>query len=223
MPEVWPGEPYPLGAVWDGTGTNVSLYSPVAERVELCIFDEKGNESRVTLPEIDGYCWHGYLPGMKPGTRYGFRVYGPYDPAQGLRCNPSKLLLDPYAKAVDGDVIWHPALYPYVLGQEDTVRDDQDSAPYMPKAIVADSHFDWGHDRQPRTPWHQTVVYETHVKGLTATHEGIPPEQRGTYAGLAHPVMIDYLTNLGVTAVELMPIHQFIHDHRLEQLGLTNY
>ena len=117
MPEVWPGEPYPLGAVWDGTGTNVSLYSPVAERVELCIFDEAGNETRVTLPEVDGYCWHGYLPGMRPGTRYGFRVYGPYDPAQGLRCNPNKLLLDPYAKAVDGDVIWHPAVYPYVAGR----------------------------------------------------------------------------------------------------------
>jgi isoamylase len=223
MPEVWPGEPYPLGAVWDGMGTNVSLYSPVAEQVELCLFDERGDETRLTLPEIDGYCWHGYLPGMRPGTRYGFRVDGPYDPARGLRCNPNKLLLDPYAKAVAGDVIWHPALYPYVLGNDDTVRDDQDSAPYMPKAIVADSHFDWSNDRQPRTPWHQTVVYETHVKGLTATHEGIPAEQRGTYAGLAHPVMIDYLTKLGVTAVELMPIHQFIHDDRLEKLGLTNY
>ena len=160
---------------------------------------------------------------MRPGTRYGFRVYGPYDPAGGVRCNPNKLLLDPYAKAVDGDVIWDPAVYPYVEGNDDTVRDDQDSAPYMPKAIVADSHFDWGNDRQPRTPWHETVVYETHVKGLTATHPGIPPEQRGSYAGLAHPVMIDYLTKLGVTAVELLPIHQFIHDDRLVRIGLTNY
>ncbi len=223
MPEVWPGEPYPLGAVWDGTGTNVSVYSPAADRVELCLFDEGGHETRVTLPEVDGYCWHGYLPGMRPGTRYGFRVYGPYDPAGGVRCNPSKLLLDPYAKAVDGDVIWDPAVYPYVEGNDDTVRDDQDSAPYMPKAMVADSHFDWGNDRQPRTPWHETVVYETHVKGLTATHPGIPPEQRGSYAGLAHPVMIDYLTKLGVTAVELLPIHQFIHDERLVRIGLTNY
>ena len=129
-----------------------------------------------------------------PGQRYGFRVHGPYDPHQGLRCNPNKLLLDPYAKAVDGEVQWHPAVYPYVLGQDDTVRNDEDSAPYMPKAIVADAHFDWAHDRHPRTPWHQTVVYEVHVKGLTVTHPGIPPEQQGTYAGLAHPVMINYFT-----------------------------
>jgi glycogen operon protein len=224
MPDLWPGQPYPLGAVWDGIGSNVSLYSPVAERVELCLFDRDGNETRVTLPEIDGYCWHGYLPGMRPGTRYGFRVHGPYEPEKGLRCNPSKLLLDPYAKAVDGDVSWHSALYPYVRrGNDDTLRDDQDSAPYMPKAIVADTHFDWGHDRPPRTPLHQTVLYEIHVKGFTANHEAIPPDERGTYAGLAHPVMIDYLTKLGVTAVELMPVHQFIHDHRLQALGLGNY
>ncbi len=224
MLDIWPGAPYPLGAVWDGIGSNVSLYSPVAERVDLCLFDDKGMETAVTLPEVDGYCWHGYVPAMRPGSRYGFRVYGAYEPEKGLRCNPSKLLLDPYAKAVDGEVAWHPALYPYVReGGDDTVRDDRDSAPYMPKAIVADSHFDWGHDRPPRTPWHHTVLYEVHVKGFTAIRGAIPPEERGTYAGLAHPVMVDYLSSLGVTAVELMPVHQFVHDHRLVDLGLTNY
>jgi glycogen operon protein len=223
MPPTSPGDPYPLGAVWDGVGTNVSVFSSIAEKVEFCLFDDDGTEDRRELPEVDGFCWHGYLEGIGPGQRYGFRVHGPYDPAQGLRCNPNKLLLDPYAKAVDGEVLWHPAVYPYVLGQDDTVRNDEDSAPYVPKAIVADGHFDWARDRHPRTPWHQTTVYEAHVKGMTILHPGIPPEQQGTYAGLAHPVMIDYLTRLGVTAVELMPVHQFIHDHRLVERGLRNY
>ena len=222
--EVWPGDPYPLGAVWDGVGTNISVFSSVAEKVELCLFDTDDVETRLVLPEIDADCWHGYIPGMRPGTRYGFRVTGPYEPHNGVRCNPNKLLLDPYAKAVDGEVKWHPAVYPYDLASgDDTTRNDEDSAPYMPKAIVADSLFDWGRDRPPRTPFHETIIYETHVKGLTATHPGIPPEQQGTYAGLAHPLTVDYLTKLGVTAVELMPVHQFIHDQRLVDLGLRNY
>jgi glycogen operon protein len=216
-----------LGAVWDGIGTNVSVYSPAAESVELCLFDNdgdhRGKETRITLPEADGFCWHGYLPGVGPGSRYGFRVHGPYKPEQGLRCNPNKLLLDPYAKAVDTNISWHQAVYPYQLGADDRVPNDEDSAPYMPKAIVTDTHYDWGHDRPPRTPWHKTIVYETHVKGLTATHPDIPERERGTYAGLGHPVMVDYLTKLGVTAVELLPVHQFIHDHRLIDLGLRNY
>ncbi len=224
MPEVWPGDPYPLGAVWDGVGTNVSVFSSVATQVDLCLFDADGTETLVALPEIDGSCWHGYLPGMAPGTRYGFRVHGPYDPGSGVRCNPNKLLLDPYAKAVDGEVKWHPAVYPYDLTSGDeTLRNDEDSAPYMPKAIVADGLFDWGRDRAPRTPLHQTVIYEAHVKGLTIRHPNIRPELRGTYAGLGHPVTIDYLTKLGVTAVELLPVHQFIHDHRLVDMGLRNY
>jgi glycogen operon protein len=223
MPEVWPGDPYPLGAVWDGVGTNVSVYSSAAESVEICLFDRDGKETRITLPEADGYCWHAYLPGVGPGSRYGFRVHGPYKPREGLRCNPNKLLLDPYAKAVDSNVKWHQAIYPYRLGADDTVPNDEDSAAYMPKAIVTDTHYDWGHDRPPRTPWHKTIVYEAHVKGLTATHPAIPPEEQGTYAGLGHPVMIDYLTKLGVTAVELLPVHQFIHDNRLVDLGLNNY
>jgi isoamylase len=223
LPEVWPGDPYPLGAVWDGVGTNVSVFSSAAEKVELCLFDGEV-ETRLVLPEIDADCWHGYIPGMRPGTRYGFRVTGPYDPHNGVRCNPNKLLLDPYAKAVDGEVKWHPAVYPYDLASgDDTTRNDEDSAPYMPKAIVADGLFDWGRDRPPRTPFHETIIYETHVKGLTATHPGIPPEQQGTYAGVAHPLTVDYLTKLGVTAVELMPVHQFIHDQRLVDLGLRNY
>jgi len=224
MPEVWPGDPYPLGAVWDGIGTNVSVFSSVAEKVELCLFDAEGAETRVALPEIDGSCWHGYIPGMAPGIRYGFRAHGPYDPEVGVRCNPNKLLLDPYAKAVDGEVKWHPAVYPYDLATgDDTTRNDEDSAPYMPKAIVADGLFDWGRDRAPRTPFHRTVIYETHVKGLTVNHPAIPPELRGTYAGVGHPVTIDYLTKLGVTAIELLPVHQFIHDHRLVDMGLRNY
>ena len=224
MSDVWPGDPYPLGAVWDGVGTNFSVFSSVAELVELCLFDAAGLETRYPLPEVDAFCWHGYLAGAGPGTRYGFRVTGPYEPRRGIRCNPNKLLLDPYAKAVDGEVRWHQAVYPYDLaGGDDTVRNDDDSAPYMPKAIVADAHFDWGHDRPPQIPLHETVIYETHVKGFTATHPDIPPPLRGTYAGMAHPATISYLTKLGVTAVELMPVHHFIHDDRLAKLGLRNY
>jgi len=222
MPEVWPGSAYPLGATWDGTGTNFALFSEVATRVELCLFDEHGTEIRCDLPEVDGFVWHGYLPGIGPGQRYGFRVHGPYEPHRGHRCNPAKLLLDPYAKAIEGEVRWHESLFSYRLGDPDAFNDD-DSAPYMPKNVVVNPFFDWGDDRPPKTPYHETVIYEAHVKGLTIAHPDIPERLRGTYAGLAHPVMIDHLLDLGVTAVELMPVHQFVPEHALVARGLTNY
>ncbi len=220
---ISPGEAFPLGAVWDGLGTNFCIYSQVAEAVELCLFDERGDEDRYRLPEIDAYCWHGYLEGVGPGTRYGYRVHGPYRPDDGLRCNPAKLLLDPYAKAVDGEVRWGQPVFPYALGGDDLVADESDSAPAMPKGIVVDPAFDWGEDRPPRTRWADTVIYETHVKGLTWRHPEVPAEQRGTYAGVAHPALIEHFQRLGVTAVELMPVHQFVHDDRLVSLGLRNY
>jgi len=220
---IWPGSPYPLGATWDGVGTNFSLFSEVAERVELCLFDENGNETRHTLPETSSFIFHGYLPNVGPGQRYGFRVDGPWDPEQGHRCNPNKLLLDPYGKAVDGQVHWNEAVYPYHFNEPDTSRNDDDSAPYMPKSVVVHPYFDWGSDRRPNTPWHHTIIYETHVKGFTMRHPGIPESLRGTYAGLAHPAAIHYLKQLGVTAVELLPVHQFIHSNHLLERGLRNY
>ncbi|HUJ66595.1 MAG TPA: alpha-amylase family glycosyl hydrolase, partial [Acidimicrobiales bacterium] len=220
---VPPGEPFPLGATFDGLGTNFSLFSQVAEAVELCLFDDDGGETRYELPEVDAYCWHGYLEEVEPGTKYGYRVHGPYEPEAGIRCNPAKLLLDPYAKAVDGSVRWGQAPYAYDLTLDDLHIDKSDSAAAMPKAMVVDPAFDWGSDHPPRTRWADTVIYETHVKGLTWTHPDIPRKQRGTYAGVAHPAMIEHFTELGVTAVELMPVHHFVHDHRLVQMGLTNY
>ncbi|MCV2488034.1 glycogen debranching protein GlgX [Geodermatophilus sp. YIM 151500] len=221
MTQVWPGTAYPLGATYDGTGTNFALFSEVADKVELCLFDDAGRETRHTLPEMDAFVWHGFLPGIQPGQRYGFRVHGPYDPAQGLRCNPNKLLLDPYAKAVDGGVTWHPSVFGYHF--KSGKRNDQDSAKYMPKSVVVNPYFDWGVDRPPRTPYHKTVIYEAHVKGLTMTHPRVPEELRGTYAGIAHPAIIEHLTDLGVTAIELMPVHQFVQDDTLQQKGLRNY
>ncbi len=222
--EVWPGRPYPSGATYDGVGTNFSLFSEVAERVELCLFDNDGsNERRVVLEEVDGFVWHCYLPGVGPGQRYGYRVHGPHDPERGLRCNPAKLLLDPYAKAVDGDITWDPAVYGYPLGGDDRVLDNRDSAPFVPKGVVTNPWFEWGDDHLLRTPWHETVLYEVHVRGFTMRHPDIPPELRGTYAGLAHPAAIEHLQRLGVTAVELMPIHQFVHDQILVDRGLRNY
>ena len=221
--EIWPGAPFPLGAVYDGAGTNFSLFSEVAESVELCLFDLNGVETRVRFSEADAYCWHGYLPGVGPGQLYGFRVHGPYDAASGARCNPAKLLLDPYATAVDGTASWNPALYPYPLGGDDLARDDTDSAPYMPKAVVTSPYFDWGHDVRLERPWHETVIYEVHPKGFTATHPGVPPELRGTYAGLAHPAAVSYLQELGVTAIELLPVHQHVDEHELVRRGLTDY
>ncbi|MEV1168297.1 glycogen debranching protein GlgX [Nonomuraea sp. NPDC049784] len=222
MIEIWPGDPYPLGATYDGAGTNFSLYTEVADAVELCLFDEDNVESRVPLTEVDGFIWHGYLPGIGPGQRYGYRVHGPYDPAHGLRCNAGKLLLDPYAMAIEGGVSWNEAVYGYRFGQPDT-RNDMDSAPYVPRSIVINPFFGWGHDRPPATPYHDTVIYEAHVRGLTISHPKIPNHLRGTYAALGHPEILDHLTKLGVTALELMPVHQFVTDHILEQRGLSNY
>ncbi|MCM4082582.1 glycogen debranching protein GlgX [Paractinoplanes hotanensis] len=219
---IWPGNPYPLGATYDGGGTNFALFSELAERVELCLFDEDGNETRIDLPEREALVWHGYLPRIVPGQRYGYRVHGPFDPANGLRCNPSKLLLDPYAKAIDGRNDWNEALFAYRFGDPGS-RNDDDSAPYAQKSVVINPFFDWGNDRPLRIPFHQTVIYEAHVKGMTERHPGIPEDVRGTYSGLAHPAMIKHFKELGVTAVELMPVHQFVHDSTLVDRGLTNY
>ena len=220
--EIWPGEPFPLGAVWDGRGTNFSVFSEVATKVELCLFDDRGAERRIRLPERTAFCWHGYLPAVGPGQRYAFRVHGPWAPAEGLRCNPSKLLLDPYARAILGAVNWDPAVLPYVLGEPDTMS-TEDNAPHMPRSVVIDPRFDWGNDRPPRTPLHETLIYEMHVKGFTARMPGVPEHLRGTYAGLANRAATDYLRELGVTAVELLPIHHFVHDGHLLERGLRNY
>ncbi|MFO8239431.1 MAG: glycogen debranching protein GlgX [Dissulfuribacterales bacterium] len=221
--KVWPGQPYPLGAVFDGSGTNFSLFSEIAQRVELCLFDREGTEECIDLPEVTGYCWHGYLPGIEPGRRYGFRVHGPWEPARGHRCNPSKLLLDPYAKAIDGQVQWNEAVFPYLFDRGPWTLNDSNSAPFVPKGVVHQPHFDWSGDRRLQLPWYETVIYETHVKGITARHPEIPEELRGTYAGLAQPAVIDYLQRLGITAIELMPVHFFIHDKHLVDQGLRNY
>jgi isoamylase len=220
--KIWPGAAYPLGATYDGSGTNFALFSEVAESVDVCLFDDDGAETRVRLPERDALVWHGYLPNIGPGQRYGFRVSGPYDPGQGLRCNPNKLLLDPYAKAIEGEVDWDEACFSYRFDAPDQFN-DADSAAHMPKSVVISPFFDWDNDRHPRTPYNETIVYEAHVKGLTKTHPGIPEEVRGTYAALAHPVMLEHYARIGVTAVELMPVHQFVHDKTLVDKGLRNY
>ena len=220
--ETWPGRFSPLGAAYDGAGTNFSLFSEVAEGVELCLFDDDGGERRVALEEVEAFCWHTYLPAVKPGQRYGYRVSGPWAPDKGQRCNPAKLLLDPYAKAVEGQVDWDQACFPYNFG-DDNSRNDDDSAVHVPKAVVHNPFFDWGNDRSPDVPLNESVIYEMHVKGFTARHPGISEAQRGTYAGLAHPAAIEYLTGLGITAVELLPVHQFVQDAHLIKRGLRNY
>jgi isoamylase len=220
---MWQGEPFPLGANWDGSGTNFSVFSEVATRVQLCLFDDDGTETQRDLPAQTAFCWHGYLPGIGPGQRYGFRVHGPWEPACGHRCNPAKLLLDPYSYAVTGDVTWGPPVLPYVPGSDGADISTEDSGPSMPRSIVVDRRFEWGDDRPMRRPLNETVIYEVHVKGFSTRHPQIPGSLRGTYAGLAHPVAIDYLNSLGVTAVELMPIHQFVHDGHLVDRGLRNY
>ncbi|MGW0022105.1 glycogen debranching protein GlgX [Rhodococcus sp. NPDC003382] len=278
---VWPGTPYPLGATYDGAGTNFAVFSEVAEKVELCLIARDNTETRIPLEEVDGYVWHAYLPMVSPGQRYGYRVHGPYDPAQGLRCDPSKLLLDPYGKAFDGAFDGDPSLYSYEVAvpeaddsvpeagddesgadesgagedaaaeedtaleaegpepadedppAEDETGDEQsgdadgfpqlDSLGHTMTTVVINPFFDWATDRPPRRPYHETIIYEAHVKGMTATHPGIPEQLRGTYAGLAHPVIIDHLRDLGVTAIELMPVHQFMHDQVLLDQGLRNY
>jgi len=219
---IWPGRPYPFGATYDGTGTNFAVYSGVAERVELCLIAEDGTESRVDLPEVDAYVWHGYVPALQPGQRYGYRVHGPYDPAQGHRCNPAKLLLDPYAKAIDGQIDGDQSLFSYQFGAPDT-RNDEDSASHTLTSVVVNPFFDWGHDHPPQHEYHDSVIYEAHVRGLTKLHPGVPEDLRGTYAALAHPAVIEHLTTLGVTAIELMPVHQFVNDPTLVEKGLSNY
>ncbi|PJJ63420.1 glycogen debranching protein GlgX [Compostimonas suwonensis] len=219
---TWPGTPYPLGASYDGSGTNFALYSQAAERVELCLFDESGEETRIEVVESDAYVWHCYLPTVQPGQRYGYRVHGPYDPSSGQRCNPNKLLLDPYAKATCGEFDWDQSLFSYDFGDPDS-RNDLDSAGHTMKSIVVNPFFDWLGDRLPRIPYGRSVVYEAHVKGLTELNEEIPASQRGTFAGIGHPATIDHLQRIGVTAIELMPVHQFANDSILLEKGLSNY
>ncbi|MCD5419920.1 glycogen debranching protein GlgX [Rhodococcus pyridinivorans] len=271
--EVWPGSPYPLGATYDGAGTNFALFSEIAEKVELCLISRDGTETRIPLEEVDGYVWHAYLPTVSPGQRYGYRVHGPFDPENGHRCDPSKLLLDPYGKAFDGSFDGDPSLFSYPLpgaepvadsasdestdDTEDTDTEDtedtdtgdavstddaepeaiatgqtSDAAAELPgldslghtmTTVVINPFFDWATDRHPRRPYNETVIYEAHVKGMTATHPDVPEHMRGTYAGLAHPAIIDHLLDLGVTAIELMPVHQFMHDQVLLDQGLRNY
>ncbi|WP_127818256.1 glycogen debranching protein GlgX [Microbacterium sp. CPCC 204701] len=220
--QTWPGSAYPLGATFDGSGTNFALFSEGADRVELCLFGERGAETRLDLAEVDAYVWHVYLPGVQPGQRYGYRVHGPYDPANGQRFNPSKLLLDPYAKAVEGAVQWGQSVYGYDFGDPDS-RNDDDSAAAMMKGVVVNPYFDWAGDRRLGTPYSETLIYEAHVRGLTQRHPAIPDEMRGTYSALAHPAIVDHLTKLGVTAIELMPVHQFVDDAVLQEKGLSNY
>ena len=220
--EVWPGNAYPLGATFDGVGTNFALFSEVAEAVDLCLISVDGVETRVPLVEVDGYVWHCYLPQIQPGQRYGYRITGPYDPARGVRCNPNKLLLDPYAKSIAGQVDWNPALFSYNFGDPDS-RNDDDSAPHVMLGVVVNPFFDWAGDRAPKTSYHRSVIYEAHVKGLTQLHPEIPEEQRGTFAGVAHPAVISHLQKLGITALELMPVHQFVNDGTLQDKGLSNY
>jgi glycogen operon protein len=225
--QTWPGIPYPLGATFDGTGVNFALFSEVAERVELCLIDDAGKETRVDLPEVDGFVWHAFLPGVQPGQRYGYRVHGPYDPAQGHRCNPAKLLLDPYAKAIDGQIDGDESLFSYRFADADAngsaPLNDMDSLGHTMLSVVVNPFFDWGQDRAPGHEYHESVIYEAHVKGLTQQHPDVPEEIRGTYAGIAHPATIEHLTSLGVTAIELMPVHQFVQDTTLVDQGLSNY
>ncbi|HVO64100.1 MAG TPA: glycogen debranching protein GlgX [Terriglobales bacterium] len=226
-PVVWPGKPYPLGATWDGEGVNFSIFSEHAERVDLCLFDSKGRRELhcIPLPEQTDQVWHGYLPEARPGLLYGYRVHGPYEPNRGVRFNHHKLLLDPYAKQIDGTLNWSDAHFGYRVGhaREDLSFDRRDSALGMPKGRVVDAAFTWGEDKAPRTPWHESIIYEVHVRGFTMRHPGVAPNLRGTYAGLATSPVIDYLKRLGVTAVELMPVHYFIDDRHLIQKGLRNY
>jgi isoamylase len=222
--ETLPGSPSPLGAHWDGTGTNFALWAHGATAVDLCLFEPDGSEHRHRLEETTHQVWHGRLPGVGPGQRYAYRVHGPYEPAAGLRYNPAKLLLDPYTRAVDGDLRLHPALFGYAGDSVDSpMPDPHDSAPYVPRGVVVHDPFPWDGDRPPRTSWSDTVIYEVHVKGATAAHPDIPLAQRGTYAGLAHPAFVAHLQALGVTAVELLPVHHFVSEPHLLRRGLTNY
>lgn len=223
---IWPGRPYPLGATFDGAGVNFALFSENAIKVELCLFDEiaSSRESqRITLAEHTDMIWHGYLPDVAPGQLYGYRVYGPYEPEKGHRFNPNKVLLDPYARAIGRALIWDDALFGYEIGQDDLSFDNRNSAPFCPLASVVDTAFTWGEDRPPRTPWHKTLIYEAHVKGLTMLHPDVPEEKRGSYAALGSDAVLDHLKRLGVTAIELLPVHYHLDDRHLLSRGLTNY
>ncbi len=225
---IIPGSPYPLGATPDKNGVNFALHSENATGVELCLFDKDKphrETQRIALKERTHDVWHGYLPGVKAGQLYGYRVHGPYKPGSGHRFNPNKLLTDPYAKAISGTIEWDDSLFGYQVGhkKKDLSFSDSDSAPFMPKSVVVDEKYDWEGDKLLKTPYHKTVIYETHVKGFTKRNPDIPEELRGTYSGISHPASIEYLTNLGITAVELMPVHHFITDRHLHQKGLTNY
>ncbi|PPG40093.1 glycogen debranching protein GlgX [Pseudoclavibacter sp. RFBA6] len=220
--KTWPGNAYPLGATFDGSGTNFAIFSEAAHKVELCLFDDDGNEERVRLHERDAHVWHAYLPHVQPGQQYGYRMHGDYDPASGSRCNPAKLLLDPYAKATTGDIDWDQSLFSYNFGDPDSFN-DLDSAPHMMKGVVINPYFDWAGDRKPGIPYNESLIYEAHVKGLTQLHPDVPEEIRGTYAGIAHPAIVEHLKRLGVTAIELMPVHQFVQDSTLIEKGLRNY
>jgi glycogen operon protein len=225
--EVWPGQPYPLGATWDGEGVNFALFTEHASKVELCIFDPTGNQeiARVALPEYTDQVWHGYLPDARPNLLYGYRVHGPYDPQNGHRFNPNKLLLDPYAKAIHGEIRWTDAHFAYRVGspRQDLSFDRRDNARNMPKCRVVDTAFTWGNDRRPQTSWEETIILEMHVKGMTMRHPHVDEQRRGTFAGLVTPPIIDYLVQLGVTAVEFLPVHAFVNDRHLVQNGLTNF
>ncbi len=225
---VWPGMPYPLGATWDGRGVNFALFAEHAERVELCLFDSplaRAEAQRISLPEYNDNVWHAYLPDARPGQLYAYRVYGPYDPQSGHRFNPNKVLVDPYARALGRSIRWDDAVYGYKAGSStaDLSFDERDSAPYAPLSVVIDPAFTWGDDRRPSIPWHKTIIYETHVRGLTMKHPEVPNYLRGTYGGIASDPIIRHLTDLGVTAIELLPVHQSISEHALVQRGLTNY
>jgi isoamylase len=225
---VWPGQPYPLGAIFDGAGVNFTLFSEHATKVELCLFDgpdAQAESHRIALPENTDQVWHGYLPEVQPGQLYGYRVHGPYEPKQGHRFNPNKVLLDPYAKAIGRDLTWDDALFGYKLGDPaaDLSFDDRDSARFAPLGIVVDTAYTWGDDRAPRTPWHKTLIYELHVKGFTQRMPGVPEKLRGTYAGLATEAAVRHLSDLGVTAVELLPVHHHVDDRFLLDKGLVNY
>jgi isoamylase len=214
LDRAWPGNPFPLGASWDGEGANFALWSTTATAVSVCLFDDDGTETRIPLDEKTYQVWHGYLPGIGPGQRYGFRVEGPYDPSAGLFHNANKLLVDPYARAIEGEFVDNPAVY---------ADNAEDSAPYVPRSVIIHDAFPWGNDRRPKVPWDDTVIYELHVRGFTEQHPDIPAELRGTYAGLAHPAAIDYLKSLGVTAVELLPIHHFVSEPGIQARGMRNY
>jgi isoamylase len=220
--QIWPGHPYPLGATFDGTGTNFAIYSGVAEHVALGLLDDDDVETRILLEEVDAHVWHGYVPGVTPGQRYGYRVHGPYDPGQGHRCDPSKLLLDPYAKAIDGQIDGHQSLFSYEF-HDPSARNTTDSAGHTMTSVVINPYFDWGRDRAPSHEYHNSVIYEAHVRGMSKRHPDVPEDARGTYAGLAHPAMIEHLTSLGITAIELLPVHQFVNDPTLVAKGLNNY